>query len=196
MNVLIACEFSGIVRDAFIKKGHNAFSCDLLDTELPGPHFKDDVLNHLQDGFDLMIAHPPCTYHCNSGVCWLHKKPGRWLELEKSILFFKKLLSCNIPKICIENPIPHKYSKREIGNYSQIIQPYEFGHLERKSTCLWLKNLPKLQETNNVYNEMKKLPKNISQRIHYLPPQKDRWKKRSITFQGIADAMAEQWGSL
>ena len=194
MRVLVACEFSGIVREAFRNKGHNAWSCDLLPSEIPGKHIQDDVLNHLDENWDLMIAHPPCTYMSNSGVCWLHKDDTRWEKLSHAISFFNLLKSSSIPKIAIENPIPHKYARKEIGDYTQIIQPYQFGHLERKATCLWLKNLPELKPTNNVFNEMKKLPKKISQRIHYTSPSKDRWKIRSKTFQGIADAMANQWG--
>jgi len=195
MNVLIACEFSGIVRDAFIKKGHNAFSCDLLPTEKKSKyHIQDNILNHLNKEWDLMIGHPPCTFLTNSGVCWFSKDNSRWQKLKEGGNFFKELKNANIEKICLENPIPHKYGKKYMGNYTQIIQPYQFGHLERKATCLWLKNLPKLKPVNNVYEEMKKLPKNISQRLHYLPPSKDRWKLRSRTFQGIADAMADQWG--
>ena len=197
MKVLVACEFSQVVTQAFRDKGHESYSCDILPTDgNPNWHIQDDVLKHLNNGYDMIIAHPPCTFHCNSGVSWLNKIPGRWDELKKAIEFFKELLNCNITKICVENPIPHKYSRNEIGNYSQIIQPYQFGHPERKATCLWLKNLPLLEPTKDVYAEMKQLPKNISQRIHYTPPGKDRWKIRSRTFQGIADAMADQWGKL
>jgi hypothetical protein len=184
---------SGIIREAFRKKGHDAYSCDILDTEIPSKyHIKDDVLNHLDEEWDMMIAHPPCTYLCNSGVSWLHKDESRWHELYKASQFFKTLLEYNISKICVENPIPHKYG--ELPKYTQIIQPYQFGHPESKATCLWLKNLPKLKETYNVKQEMVNLPKKLSQRIHNTPPSKDRWKIRSKTFQGIADAMAEQWG--
>ena len=196
MKLLVACEFSQVVTQAFRDKGHEAYSCDILPTHgNPNWHIQDDVLKHLNDGYNMIIAHPPCTFHCNSGVSWLHKRPERWNELKKAIEFFKSLLDCNIPKICVENPIPHKYSRKEIGDYSQIIQPYQFGHAERKATCLWLKNLPLLKPTKDVYDEMKKLPKNIAQRIHYTPPGKDRWKIRSTTYQGIAEAMADQWGS-
>jgi hypothetical protein len=188
MKILIACEFSGIVRDAFIKKGHDVISCDLLDTDSPGPHYKGDVADILDDGFDLMIAHPPCTYLCNSGVSWLYKDIERWPKLFEGAAFFKKLLECNIKKICIENPIPHKYAVQLINKkYTQIIHPWQFGHGESKATCLWLKNLPKLKET--------KIMKERKQRLHYLPPSKDRWKLRSTTYQGIADAMADQWSS-
>ena len=194
MKVLIACEFSGVVRDAFRKLGHDVWSCDLLPNDSPY-HIQDDILNHLDKKWDLMIAHPPCTYLCNSGVSHLMKdnfQQSRWDELRKASEFFKILLNCDIPRICVENPIPHKYG--HLPKYTQIIQPYQFGHPERKATCLWLKNLPKLEPTKNVMEEMQKLPKKQSQRIHYMRPGKDRGMLRSITYQGIADAMAQQWG--
>lgn len=194
MKILVACEFSGIVRGAFAAKGHDAWSCDLLPTEQPGQHIQGNVLEVLNDGWDMMIAHPPCTRLANSGVVWL-KKRDLWSELDEAADFFKQLLYSNIPSICIENPIPHKYAVKRIGQkYTQLVQPYMFGHMERKATCLWLKNLPRLNETNNVKHGMLKLPKNQQQRIHYLPPSKDRWKLRSMTFSGIAQAMADQWG--
>jgi len=186
MKVLVACEFSGIVRDAFINAGHDAVSCDLLQCETPGPHYQGDVKNILCEGWDMMMAHPPCTYLCNSGVCWLHKRDGRWNKLREGALFFKKLLDADIPKICVENPIPHKYALDIIGRkYDQIIQPWMFGHGETKATCLWLKGLPKLKPTNIVEGRV--------QRLHRLPPSKDRWKLRSRTYQGIANAIVKQW---
>ena len=194
MKVLVGCEYSGIVRDAFIKQGFDAWSCDLLESESGGNHYKCDVLDIINDGWDLGIFHPPCTRLCNSGVVWLEER-NLWKELDKSALFFKTLYESPIPNIAIENPIPHKYALQRISyNYKQIIQPYMFGHKERKATCLWLKNLPELIPTRNMYYEMLKLPKNQQQRLHYLPPSEDRWKERSKTFTGIADAMAEQWG--
>ena len=193
MRVLIACEFSGVVTNAFRLKGHEAWSCDILPTDSnPDWHIQGDVLKQLDKNWDMMIAHPPCTYLCNSGVSWLHKDESRWIELEKASEFFKTLLEYDIPKICVENPIPHKYGK--LPKYSQIVQPYEYGHPERKATCLWLKNLPKLKPTNNVKDEMLKLPKTQQQRKFYVPI-KDRAKNRSITFEGIAKAMVEQWGN-
>jgi len=167
-----------------------------LPTDIPGKHIQDDVLNHLDEGWDLMIGHPDCTYMTNAGVCWLHTDWKRWGKLESACEFFLKLKESDIPMICLENPIPHKYARENIGDYTQIIQPYQFGHAERKATCLWLKNLPKLKHTTDLKEEMARLPKKISQRIHYTSPGKDRWKIRSKTFQGIADAMAEQWGDL
>jgi len=195
MKVLVACEYSGIVRDAFIKLGHDAISCDLLPTDSPGPHYQGDVFDIINDEFDLMIAHPPCTYLTNSGVTWLHKDIKRWPMLFDGADFFKKLLMAPIPKIAIENPIMHKYAKSIIGTkQTQVIQPWMFGHAESKATCLWLKGLPPLRETNNVKEEFLKREKKDAQRLHYLPPSPDRWKLRSTTFQGIAEAMASQWG--
>lgn len=196
MKVLVACEYSGKVRDAFIRKGHDAMSCDLLPTDVEGPHYVGNVLDILDQGWDLMVAHPPCTYLTNSGVTWLHKDPSRWSKLDEGAAFFKLLLDAPIPKIAIENPIMHGYAKDRIGGIkqSQVIQPWMFGHMEQKATCLWLKGLPNLVATNNVKEEMLLLPKNQRERLHYLPPSVDRWKLRSTTYSGIAEAMAEQWG--
>ena len=195
MRVLIACEYSGVVRDAFKAQGHYAMSCDLLPTDVQGEHYEGDVFDIIDDNWDLMIAHPPCTYLCNSGVRHLHENPKRWLDLFDGAEFFKKLLDADIPRIAVENPIMHKYSKRLIGDVkqSQIVQPWMFGHTEQKATCLWLKGLPRLTETNNVKDEMMLLPKSERERLHYLPPSKDRWKLRSTTYSGIAAAMAGQW---
>jgi len=194
--VLVACEYSGTVRDAFIRGGHEAWSCDLLPTDAPGPHIQGDVVPMLAQGWDLMIAHPPCTYMTNSGVTWLHKQPERWAKLEDAARFFRALWDAPISRIAIENPIMHKYAKQQIGglNQAQVVQPWMFGHMEQKATCLWLKNLPPLRQTKNVRAEMKLLPDNQRQRLHYLPPSADRWKLRSATYAGIAAAMAEQWG--
>ncbi len=195
MRVLVACEYSGVVRDSFIKKGHDAISCDFLPSDKPGPHYQGDVFDIINDGWDLMIAHPPCTYLSNSGVTWLYKNKDRWKDLIEGGAFFRKLLNAPIEKIAIENPIMHKWAKMIIGKeQSQVIQPWMFGHPESKATCLWLKGLPELRESKNVFDEFKSLPKNKAQRLHYLPPSADRWKIRSTTFQGIADAMANQWG--
>lgn len=195
MKVLVACEFSGTVRDAFIAKGHDAMSCDLLPTDSPGPHYQGDIFDVINDGWDLMIAHPPCTYLSNSGVSWLYKQKDRWKKLIDGAVFFRNLLLADIPKIAVENPIMHKYAKEIIGKeQTQVVQPWMFGHMEQKATGLWLKNLPKLKPTNDVKEEMLKLPKNQRERLHYLPPSKDRWKERSKTYEGIAQAMAEQWG--
>lgn len=153
MRVLVACEFSDVVRQAFERRGHHAWSCDLLPSEGEGLfHIRDDVLKCLErpGGWDLMIAHPPCTYLCNSGVRWLNTVPGRRDRMRDAARFFIKLQRANIPLIAIENPIPHKYAKQWIGAYSQIIQPWQFGHGETKATCLWLKGLPALMPTKIV----------------------------------------------
>jgi hypothetical protein len=198
MKILVACEYSGRVRDAFIECGHEAMSCDILPTDVPGPHYQGDVRDVLGDNWDLMVAHPPCTYLTNSGVTWLHKDPTRWAKLDDAAAFFKLLLDAPIPRIAVENPIMHKYAKERIGGIkqTQVIQPWMFGHMEQKATCLWLKGLPPLVPTNNVKEAMMALPDNERQRLHYLPPSADRWKKRSETFLGIAQAMADQWGAL
>lgn len=198
MRVLVACEYSGRVRDAFIRRGHDAMSCDILPTDSPGPHYQGDVQNILGDNWDLMVAHPPCTYMTNSGVTWLHKDPTRWAKLDDAAAFFKMLLDAPIEKIAVENPIMHKYAKERIGGVkqTQVVQPWMFGHTEQKATCLWLKNLPPLVPTNDVKAEMLQLPDNERQRLHYLPPSADRWKLRSTTYMGIAEAMADQWGTL
>ena len=195
MKILVACEYSGRVRDAFIAAGHDAISCDILPTDVDGPHYQGDVFDLDLTQFDMMIAHPPCTYLTNAGVTWLHKDPTRWDKLDDGAAFFKRLLDAPIPRICIENPIMHKYAKERIGGVkqSQVVQPWMFGHMEQKATCLWLKGLPLLQPTNNVKDEMMKLPDRERQRLHYLPPSPGRWKLRSTTYQGIADAMADQW---
>jgi len=181
MKVLVACEFSGTVRDAFLKNGHDAWSCDLLPTDKPGPHFQCDILEIIDMEWDLMIAHPPCTHLAVSGARWFKEKQKEQID---ALNFVKKLLNCNIFKIALENPISIISSR--IRKPDQIIQPWQFGHGETKATCLWLKNLPKLKPTNIVSGRV--------QRVHKLPPSKDRWKIRSKTFQGIADAMADQWG--
>jgi hypothetical protein len=203
MKVLVACEESQAVTKEFRKLGHDAYSCDLQDCSGGHPewHIKGDVLDHLNNDWDMMIAHPTCTYLTNAGVCWLYNKDktkntDRWDNLKDGAEFFKKLLDAPIPLIAIENPIPHKYAVEIIGRkYDQLIQPYMFGHAESKATCFWLKGLPKLKETNNVKDLWKSLPKKEAQRIHYMSPGPDRAKLRSKTFPGIAKAMAEQWGN-
>lgn len=189
MKVLVACEFSGVVRDAFIWRGHDAISCDLLPTEKLGPHIQDNVLDYLAEDWDLMIGHPPCTYLCNSGVRWLYTSDKnidtkRWNLMAQAAIFFRCLLNANIERICIENPIPHKYT--ELPKYSQIIQPWMFGHEETKATCLWLKNLPLLKPTQVVEGR--------EGRIWRMGPSPTRAKERSKTYLGIAKAMADQWG--
>lgn len=190
MKVLVACEFSGVVRDAFIARGHYAYSCDLEASEssMIDRHYQCDVRKVLDMNWDLMIGHPPCTRICNSGVSWLAKR-NLWQDMRDGAAFFKMLLDCDIPKIAIENPIPHKYALDIIGKkYDQIVQPWQFGHGETKATCLWLKGLPKLGPGIIVSGR--------EQRLHRLPPGPNRSKERSRTYPGIAAAMAEQWGEL
>lgn len=186
MRVLVACEYSGTVREAFKKRGHYAMSCDLLPSDVPGGHYQGDVFDIIDGGWDLMIAHPPCTYLTVSGNKWMNhpKYPNRKQDRSEAIQFFMRLMLYDISKIAVENPIG--IMSTAFRKPDQIIQPWMFGHGETKATCLWLKNLPKLTPTNIVEGR--------EQRLHYLPPSTDRWKIRSKTFQGIADAMAEQWG--
>ncbi len=186
MRVLVACEYSGTVRDAFLALGHEAMSCDLLETDSPGPHYRGDVREVLGNGWDLAVCHPPCTRLCNSGVSWLAKR-NLWADLDAAAAFFRLFMECDIPRVAIENPIPHKYALKLIGRtYDQVIQPWQFGQGESKATCLWLKNLPPLLPSCYVTTR--------TQRLHRVPPGPDRWKIRSKTYQGIADAMANQWG--
>lgn len=183
VRVLVACEFSGIMRDAFRARGHDAWSCDLLPSEIPGPHIQASVLAVRHGNWDLMIAHPPCTHLAVSGARWFKHKRR---EQEEALQFVKTLLSFPVPRIALENPISIISSR--IRKPDQIIQPWMFGHGETKATCLWLKNLPKLVPTNIVDGR--------HARVHREPPGPDRWKARSRTLPGIAAAMAEQWGSL
>ena len=196
MRVLVACEYSGTVRDAFIAAGHDAMSCDLLPTDKPGPHHTGDVFDLPLHKFDLLIGHPPCTYLSNSGVCHLHTDAKRWPKMFEAATFLKRLLTAPVPRIAIENPVMHGYAKTLIGGVkqSQTVQPWMFGHTEQKATCLWLKGLPLLTATNNVKAEMMALPNNQRQRLFHLPPSKNRWKLRSTTYSGLAAAMATQWG--
>ena len=181
MKILVACEFSGAVRDAFAARGHDAWSCDLLPSETPGNHIQGDVLEILSDGWDLMIAHPPCTHLAVSGARWFVEKRT---EQAEALEFVRSLMAAPIAKIAIENPISIISSR--IRKPDQIIQPWQFGHGETKATCLWLKGLPLLQPTNIVDGRLA--------RVHKMPPGPDRWRERSRTFAGIAAAMAEQWG--
>lgn len=180
MKVLVACEFSGTVRDAFTLAGHEAMSVDLLDSETPGKHYKGDVRDVLDDKWDLLIAHPPCTHLAVSGARWWHEKK---IEQEQSLEFVRQLMAAPIPRIALENPVSKISSA--IRKPDQIIQPWQFGHGETKATCLWLKNLPKLQPT--------KVVKGREPKIHMMAPGPNRWKERSRTYKGIAAAMAAQW---
>lgn len=183
MKILIACEFSGVVWKAFNDLGHDVLSCDLLPSELSTNHYQGDVADILTEKWDLLIGHPECTYMCNSGVRWYHTEPGRKEKTRQASEFFYSLWNAGIDKICLENPIPHKYAN--LPKYSQIIQPWMFGHGETKATCLWLKNLPLLQPTNIVDGRL--------QKIHLMGPSKNRSKERSRSYSGIAEAMASQW---
>lgn len=183
MKVLVACEYSGAVRDAFLARGHEAMSCDLLPTEKPGPHYQGDVCDILGRGWDLLIAHPPCTHLAVSGARWFKHKQT---EQAAALAFVRLLLNAPIPRIALENPVSIISSR--FRKPDQIIQPWQFGHGETKATCLWLKGLPLLIPTNIVDGR--------EARIHKMSPGPDRWKERSRTYQGIADAMASQWGRL
>lgn len=198
MKVLVACEYSGTVRNAFLREGHDAWSCDLLPSEdRSNRHITGDARDLLNDGWDLlMVAHPPCTRLCNSGVRWLHKPPqGKtldqmWQELRQGAELFSDFWNAPIERVCIENPVMHKHAKRLIRNYqefTQSVQPWQFGHGETKRTCFWLRNLPPLQSTKIVSGR--------DQRVFKATPGPDRWKERSRFFTGIADAMASQWGN-
>lgn len=215
MRVLIACEFSGVVRRAFRARGHEAYSCDLLPAEdgNAAHHYQADVLRVLfdrtfglyRDDWDLLIAHPECTYLCNSGVRWLYKggrgnvpDVHRWAHMIDGARFFKRLLDAPVPRKAIENPIMHGFGVDYVGSaHDQLIQPWHFGHREMKATCLWLRNLPPLRKTNVVGPP----PKDPAEhrkwaRVHQASPGPNRWKERSRTLPGIGDAMADQWGSL
>lgn len=183
MRVLIACEFSGVVRDAFTRRGHDATSCDLLPTQTVGQHYQGDVRDILDDRWDLMIAHPPCTHLALSGARWFKDKAK---EQAESLEFVRHLMDAPIPRTAIENPA--SVISSHIRRPDQIIQPWQFGHGETKTTCLWLKGLPPLTATRVVSGR--------EPRVHLLPPSPTRWMERSKTFQGIADAMADQWGHL
>lgn len=192
MKILVACEESGVVRDAFRKLGHDAWSCDILPSDSDF-HYETDIRNVLYKDWDMIIAFPPCTHLAVSGAAWFEqkRKDGRQQE---GMDFFNLFTNLDCPKVAIENPIG--IMSRLYRKPDQIIQPWMFGHPEQKATCLWLKGLPKLTPSLDVKEQMLKLPKNQRERLHYLPPSKDRAKMRSKTFQGIADAMANQWGNL
>jgi len=184
VRVLVACEYSGVVRDAFIARGHDAMSCDLLPTEQPGPHYQGDVRDVLGDGWDLMIAHPPCDHLAVSGARWFPEKRADGRQ-QAAVEFFLLLAAANIPRVCIENPVG--IMSTQFRKPDQIVQPWQHGHGETKATCLWLKGLPLLTPSSIVSGR--------EGRIWKMPPSPTRWKDRSRTYQGIADAMASQWGS-
>lgn len=186
MRALVACEFSGRVRDALIAKGVDAVSCDLLPSETDGPHIQDDVRNIALAGYDLLIAHPPCTYLANSGVRWLHEQEGRWDKMREAADFFMYLLNAPVPRIAIENPVMHRHAGIRRPDFT--VQPYQFGDPLRKRTCWWTKNLPRLLPTSSMTKD------EAEQYVWKLPPSEDRWKLRSVTPPGMAAAIADQWG--
>lgn len=185
MRVLVACEYSGRVRDAFRRHGHDAMSCDLLPTEVPGPHYQGPVEDVLNDGWDLMVAHPPCTYLARSGMHWTARGLRDPQLTEDALDFVRLLMAAPVDRWCIENPI--SIISCRIRKPDQTIQPWEYGHGETKATCLWLHNLPRLRPTNCVEGR--------EERVLLMPPGPDRWKERSRTYQGVADAMGQQWGN-
>jgi hypothetical protein len=220
-RVLVACEYSGIVRDAFAERGWDAWSCDLLPSERPeGQHVQGDVIPLLDEDWDLLVAHPPCTFMTLSGARWLYEpwskqekkdyleltgKPlgghsrrrdeERWKGLDEGAAFFNIFLHTNIPHVAVENPQMHRHAIQRVGGVAtQFVQPFHFGTMESKRTGLRLINLPPLEATNDVEAEMRKLPKNMTDKVHYASPGADRWKERSRTYPAIAQAMADQWG--
>lgn len=211
MKILITHEYSGRVRDAFAKKGHDTLSCDLLPTENPGNHYQGDLFDIVDGDFDFIGSHPECTYLTNSGVRWLYNKDGsknidRWIKLENAVNHFNQVKS-KIKTGYLENPIPHKYARdgfksvvtgkwvKGIGNYDQVVQPWQFGHKELKATCLWLIGLPKLIPSEIINPPSDKEERKKWAIVHRCPPGADRWKIRSRTYMGIAKAMAYQWSN-
>jgi hypothetical protein len=197
MRVLVACEYSGAVRDAFRARGHDAMSCDLLPTDVDGPHYQGDVFDVIGNGWDLMIAHPPCTYLCSSGLHWNGRVEGRAAKTEDALAFVRALLDAPIPRIAIENPVGCIGTR--IRKADQTIQPHQFGDDASKATCLWLKGLPLLTPTDRVPGRMvngkARWANQTDSGQNRLAPSADRWKLRSATFPGIAAAMADQWGN-
>ena len=206
-RVLVACERSGIVRDAFRSRGHDAVSCDLVPTEAPGPHIIGNALAVLGDGWDLLIAHPPCTYLANLANRWLWQTtppatpgvlvgPARWAALIEGATFFRELLAAPIGRVCVENPVMGRYARMVVGvGPSQVVQPYWFGHTNTKATGLWLRGLPALRATDDRRADTYALPYRDRAISHLMAPSPDRTEKRSRTYPGLADAMAAQWGA-
>lgn len=211
-RVLVACEYSGVVRDAFAARGWDAWSCDLLENERSSAkHYVGDVRDMLGANWDLMVAHPPCTYLSNSGAGHLYLGKGkeekaalgyrrdqeRWANMEEGAAFFNMLWAADVPRIALENPVMHGHGITLVGGRAtQFVQPYQFGHLESKRTGFRLKNLPPLKPTNDLTELFKATPKEETHKVHRMSPGPDRWKERSRTYQGIGDAMASQWGAL
>lgn len=202
MKVAVICEFSGIVRDAFIARGHDAVSCDLLPSDRPGPHIQGDCLAHDWTGYDLLICHPPCTYLSNAGVCWLYRQPDRWGKMEDAADFFLELWSLPAERVAIENPKMHRHARNRIGlDAPQIVHPWQFGHETRKETHLWTRGLPPLEPTNVVNPKargqcVRKSGDRAGRVYNYYHHQGKTSHDRARTFAGIADAMADQWGAL
>ncbi len=187
MRVLVACEYSGAVRDAFTARGWDAWSCDLLPTEAPGQHIVGDARDLLGDGWDLLIAHPPCTRLCNSGVRWLHER-NLWADMREAAALFNAFLEAPVPRVAVENPVMHGHARKIVGRGPDFtIQPWQHGHGEIKRTCFWTRGLPALVPSNIVDGR--------EARVHRASPGPDRWKERSTTLPGIAAAMADQWGN-
>lgn len=196
MKVLIACEESQVITEQFILRGHDARSCDIVLGAKGLPCYWGDVRDLLREHFDLVIFHPVCRYLANSGVRWLYSKSGRWEKMREGCNFFNLRNEFNSPRVCTENPIPHKFAVEHIGRYDQIIYPWEHGHKEMKRTCLWLKNLPELVPSNNIGKPPRNRDKREWDRVHRAPPGPERERMRSRTLEGIAIAMADQWGNL
>lgn len=196
MRVLVACEYSGEVRDAFLRRGHDALSCDLLPTDVPGPHYQGNVLDIIDRSWDLLIAFPPCTYLCASGLHWNRRRPGRAQKTEAALDFVRQLLDAPVPRVALENPVGCISTR--IRKYDQTIQPYDFGHDASKRTCLWLRGLPLLTPTKRIEPRIvdgrKRWANQTDSGQNRLTPHPDRWKERSKTYRGVAEAMAEQWG--
>jgi hypothetical protein len=190
LRVLVACEYSGRVRDAFLRRGHDAVSCDLLPTEVPGPHIQGDVGKVLRQSWDLVISHPPCTYLANSGVRWLHSDPTRMRKVQDGAAFFLECLHANAPRVAVENPVMHGYARKMVGRGPDFtVQPWQFGDNERKRTCFWTRGLPPLRPTSDLDGTT------AAQSVFKATPGPDRWKDRSRTFPGLAEAIADQWSA-
>lgn len=206
MHVLIACESSGVERRAFAERGHDVWSCDLLPADDGDPterHIVGDVGPLLACSWDLVIAHPPCTYLANSGARWLYaddgsRDPQRWAAMADGVEFFRLMFTANSPRLCVENPVQHRHAVEAhgMGRPAQTVQPYQYGHLETKRTAYWLRGLPPLVPTTDLRAQTMALPERERARVHYASPGADRWKVRSVSYPGIAAAMAEQWGAL
>jgi hypothetical protein len=196
MRILVACEFSGITREAFAALGHDVLSCDILPTEIPGNHYQGDVRDVLYEPWDMICAHPPCQYLANSGVRWLHTQEGRWDKMHEGAAFFRMFMDHPCKRKMIENSVMHKHALAAIGGVKQTqsIQPYQFGIMQTKRICLWLTGLPPLIPTKSVKEAMLKLPYGQRALVHYEGPSPERAKNRARWYPLIAEAQADQWG--